>query len=177
MYWHTRSVKPYESRPILCLAKVTCDTWHVTHGMWHIPRNMWHIRGLGGGLNYLSDFQMPNFYKHTVQERDWLEDIFTKDESVRQLIRHKAVHRTALAKPGLSKSLKSSGKIFLRNSRFAYLPQSSHWFGKSGRHYNRVVVWVFGCDTGNSSDVTLAFEDAQVITSFSRETRRGRPRW
>jgi hypothetical protein len=43
--------------------------------------------------------------------------------------------------------------------------------GKSGRHYIRVVVWLFGClavwlvvrHGPDSSDVTLAFEDAQVI--------------
>ena len=39
--------------------------------------------------------------------------------------------------------------------------------GKSGRLYIRVVVCSAVCHAGNSSDVTLAFKDAQVIPPFS----------
>ena len=46
-------------------------------------------------------------------------------------------------------------------------------FRKSGRHFIRVVgclvVLLTGCNAGDSSDVTQAFEDAQVIQPFSRE--------
>ena len=43
---------------------------------------------------------------------------------------------------------------------------------KSGRLYIHVVVWrlFVSCrHVGNSSDLTLAFEDSQVIQPFSRE--------
>ena len=51
------------------------------------------------------------------------------------------------------------------NSRLTILP--SLLIGKSGRPYIRVVGrsvgWFFVRHGGDSSDVTLAFEDAQVI--------------
>jgi hypothetical protein len=56
-------------------------------------------------------------------------------------------------------------KILLPNSRLTILP--SLLIGKSGRLYIRVVVWLFGRlfvrHGRDNSDVTLAFEDAQVI--------------
>jgi hypothetical protein len=52
-------------------------------------------------------------------------------------------------------------EIKLPNSRLTILP--SLLIGKSERPYIRVVVWLVVCHGRNSSDVTLAFEDAQVI--------------
>ena len=49
----------------------------------------------------------------------------------------------------------------LPNSRLTILP--SLLIGKSGRHYIRVVVRLVVRHGQDSSDVTLAFEDAQVI--------------
>ena len=49
----------------------------------------------------------------------------------------------------------------LPNSRLTILP--SLLIGKSERPYIRVVVRLVVCHGRNSSDVTLAFEDAQVI--------------
>ena len=44
------------------------------------------------------------------------------------------------------------------------------FIGKSGRLYIQVVGCSVGrCHAGDSSDVTLAFEDAQGIPTFSRE--------
>ena len=55
--------------------------------------------------------------------------------------------------------------MLLPNSRLTILP--SLLIGKSGRLYICVVVWLVGRlfvrHGGDSSDVTLAFEDAQVI--------------
>ena len=54
-------------------------------------------------------------------------------------------------------------------------PNEKSLIGKSGRLYICVVVCslfvqLVGCHyVGDSSDVTLAFEDAQVIKPFSRE--------
>ena len=60
--------------------------------------------------------------------------------------------------------------IFLTNSRFANPPQSSYWLENLG---GSIFAWLFGrlfgCPAGDSYDVTLAFEDAQVIQTFSRE--------
>jgi hypothetical protein len=49
----------------------------------------------------------------------------------------------------------------LPNSRLTILP--SLLIEKSGRPYIRVVVRLVVCHGPDSSDVTLAFEDAQVI--------------
>ena len=49
----------------------------------------------------------------------------------------------------------------MANSRLTILP--SLLIGKSGRHYIRVVVRLVVRHGRDSSDVTLAFEDAQVI--------------
>ena len=52
-------------------------------------------------------------------------------------------------------------KLLLPNSRLTILP--SLLIGKSGRLYIRVVGRSFVRPGRDSSDVTLAFEDAQVI--------------
>ena len=55
---------------------------------------------------------------------------------------------------------------------YCQTPDLTKWkpfIGKSGRLYIRVVVWSVVCHAGDSSDVTLAFEDAKGIPPFSRE--------
>ena len=60
------------------------------------------------------------------------------------------------------------GHFALHIDKFHIEPNEKPLIGKSGKLYICVVVWLFvllvGCrHGGNSSDVTLAFEDAQVI--------------
>ena len=43
------------------------------------------------------------------------------------------------------------------------------WKHISGRHYNCLIVFLGVPHAGDSSDVTLAFEDAQVIQLFFKE--------
>ena len=63
--------------------------------------------------------------------------------------------------------------MLLPNSRFANSPQCSHcidWKSWKALYLRRcLLVQTVGCHAGNSSDVTLVFEDAQVIQLFSRK--------
>ena len=55
----------------------------------------------------------------------------------------------------------------LTNSRLNQ--KKNHWLENLE---GSIFAWLFGClvgNVGNSSDVTLAFEDAQIIQPFSRE--------
>ena len=54
--------------------------------------------------------------------------------------------------------------MLLPYSRLAILP--SVLIGKSGRLYIRVVGWLFVSHGRDSSDVTLAFADSQVIQTL-----------
>ena len=47
--------------------------------------------------------------------------------------------------------------------------QSINWLVNMERNYIWGVVWLFGCTPWLVTDVTLAFEDAQVFPHFSRK--------
>ena len=88
---------------------MTCDTWHVTRDMWHVTCDTWHVtwhvtRDLFGGVNILSNFQLPSSYSLWFMifwrsgGKGWLTE-WLNDE---------AVHRTAPATPGLLNALSYS---------------------------------------------------------------------
>ena len=97
--------------------------WHVTGDTWHVTRDTWHvhvIRDMFGGVNILSKFQLPSFY------RLWFTILWRSGGkgSLTYWINDEAVYRTAPATPGLlkeitqplrKKSCNFSGQKKLRN--------------------------------------------------------------
>ena len=72
-----------------------CDMWHMTRDMWHVTCDTWHITSRGRW----TFSQNCSSLAFTVWEWRFVEDVFTKDESLtdwmNELISDKAVCRTA----------------------------------------------------------------------------------
>ena len=62
--------------------QVTCDTRHITCDKWHVTRDMWHLTN-GGWWTFFQNF---SYLALTVWDRQCLQDISTKDESLNQSI-------------------------------------------------------------------------------------------
>ena len=76
---------------------LTCDTLHLPCYTWHLTCDMWHMTFRGWWT--LSQ----NFRILALTAWEWrsFKDIFTKDDSLSDLINHDGVCRTALATPGM----------------------------------------------------------------------------
>ena len=76
---------------------MTCETWHLTYDTWHMPCDTWHVT-LGWGWTFSKHFSSLAL---PVWDRQCFKDIFTKGDSVTDLISDGDVCRTASASRGL----------------------------------------------------------------------------